>query len=716
MADTTPYPLSLSLSLLSDAIADRVSFAPLAAQIFGGEGSDGESDSGVEVEDPVLELGGGAEDSEEYSEEDASGEEGESESSEENDEEAEGGRRGKRVAAAKDGDVVGSRARRREAGTLLEKMERQSKFLEMKLKAEAGEDDSGDEEEEEGAAGADERGWGRNRKAYYQQGDAELDGEEEALEREEAEALRLQRQGAERLAASDFDLDLDGEGDEEPSAATPADLVALSAEERDELAGRDAPELTALLGELQESMSEVRNVVGPLLQQVREGELATERGLGFLEAKHLLLLAYCGHIVHYLRVKAEGGTVQGHPVVAQLVQLRAYLEKVRPIDKKLQHQVERLLRASSGRSGAGAGTGRGGGLGGDGDALRHRPNPGALVAKEGAAPGGSSDSEGSEEEGAAGGGRGVYKPPKIAPMAFGADDAGRGEGAGGLSKEAQRRARRGEYMRELAQELRGAPEEESLLPVGMRAGLAQRERERWRKRAAQEEDIFRRVDLSKSEKKRSRAAERAGLSGAALLDDLGEDIADIVAGVEAPRGGGGVGELWRSGAASGASRKRRGGSGDGDGPARESLGDRRARFDSARASRAVKGGGLGHERGQGRAERRGEEDEFYRGAKEASQVKKKAKKSKYAAPESHPPMAEAEAAGKRNISYEIEKNRGLTPHRNKALKNPRKKHRIKYGQAVVRRKGQVQEVRAQKEAYGGEATGVRGKLARSRKL
>ena len=79
-------------------------------------------------------------------------------------------------------------------------------------------------------------------------------------------------------------------------------------------------------------------------------------------------------------------------------------------------------------------------------------------------------------------------------------------------------------------------------------------------------------------------------------------------------------------------------------------------------------------------------------------------------------MAEAEAAGKRNISYEIEKNRGLTPHRPKTLKNPRKKHRIKYGQAVVRRKGQVQEVRAQKEAYGGEATGVRGKLARSRKL
>ena len=692
----------------------------MAPQVFGGEGSGGESDSDVELEDPVLGLGGSVSDEDDSSE--FSEEEGESDGvsgSEEEKEEGRGGRRGgEKARAVKDGDVVGSRARRREAGSLLEKMERQNKLMEMKLRAEAGEDDSGEEGEEEPAEG-DERGWGRNRKAYYQKGD-ELDGEEEALEREEAEALRLQRQGAERLAASDFDLELDEEEDEEgEGAGVPADLVALSAEEREALAGQDAPELAALLGELQESMSEVRNVVQPLLKQVREGGLVTERGLSFLEAKHLLLLAYCGHIVHYLLIKAEGGTIQGHPVVAQLVQLRAYLEKVKPIDKKLQHQVERLLRTSGADAGADAGEGAGDGIGAGGkgergDALRHRPNPEALVAKAGAAPGGS-DSEGSEgeEDGRApGGGRGVYRPPKIAPVAFEGPDGGE-RYDGGLSKEARRRARRGEYMRELAQELRGAPEEESLLPVGMRAGLAQRERERWRKRAAQEEDIFRRVDLSKAEKQRARAAERAGLSGAALLDDLGEDLADLVGGKER----GGVGELYRSGAVQGASRKRRGNTGDDDGPVREGLGTRRARFDSQRASRAAaEAGAEGRRRGSRAEPQRGEEDDFYRGAREASQAKKKAKKSKYAAPESHPPVAEAEAAGKRNISYEIEKNRGLTPHRSKALKNPRKKHRIKYGQAVVRRKGQVQEVRAQKETYGGEATGVRGKLTRSRKL
>lgn len=32
-------------------------------------------------------------------------------------------------------------------------------------------------------------------------------------------------------------------------------------------------------------------------------------------------------------------------------------------------------------------------------------------------------------------------------------------------------------------------------------------------------------------------------------------------------------------------------------------------------------------------------------------------------PELEPPLAEAEASGQRKITYEIEKNRGLTPHR-----------------------------------------------------
>lgn len=48
-----------------------------------------------------------------------------------------------------------------------------------------------------------------------------------------------------------------------------------------------------------------------------------------------------------------------------------------------------------------------------------------------------------------------------------------------------------------------------------------------------------------------------------------------------------------------------------------------------------------------------------------------------------------EEEGKRAITYQIAKNRGLTPYRKKELRNPRVKHRNKYRKATIRRKGAV---------------------------
>jgi U3 small nucleolar RNA-associated protein 3 len=45
--------------------------------------------------------------------------------------------------------------------------------------------------------------------------------------------------------------------------------------------------------------------------------------------------------------------------------------------------------------------------------------------------------------------------------------------------------------------------------------------------------------------------------------------------------------------------------------------------------------------------------------------------------------------GKRGITYQIAKNKGLTPHRKKEQRNPRVKHRNKYRKARICRKGQV---------------------------
>ena len=72
---------------------------------------------------------------------------------------------------------------------------------------------------------------------------------------------------------------------------------------------------------------------------------------------------------------------------------------------------------------------------------------------------------------------------------------------------------------------------------------------------------------------------------------------------------------------------------------------------------------------------------------------------------------------KRAASYEIMSNRGLTPHRKKSNRNPRVKKREAFAKAVVARKGQVREVvSGSTVAYGGEATGIKANLSRSRRI
>ncbi|XP_070195441.1 something about silencing protein 10-like isoform X2 [Littorina saxatilis] len=71
---------------------------------------------------------------------------------------------------------------------------------------------------------------------------------------------------------------------------------------------------------------------------------------------------------------------------------------------------------------------------------------------------------------------------------------------------------------------------------------------------------------------------------------------------------------------------------------------------------------------------------------------------------------------RRAITYQMEKNKGLTAHKKKEARNPRVKHRMKFRRAKIRRKGQVRDFKAHKNLYTGEVTGIRSGIIRSRKL
>ena len=72
--------------------------------------------------------------------------------------------------------------------------------------------------------------------------------------------------------------------------------------------------------------------------------------------------------------------------------------------------------------------------------------------------------------------------------------------------------------------------------------------------------------------------------------------------------------------------------------------------------------------------------------------------------------------GKRGITYQISQNKGLTPKRKKDQRNPRVKHRKKYGKAVKKYNKVVRPVEKELDRYGGERGGIKLRLSRSVKI
>ena len=74
----------------------------------------------------------------------------------------------------------------------------------------------------------------------------------------------------------------------------------------------------------------------------------TEHGLSYLELKYNLLASYCQFLSVFILLKLEGGTsLATHPVVDRLLYLKTLLERLRPLDQKLQYQVDKLLRTAA---------------------------------------------------------------------------------------------------------------------------------------------------------------------------------------------------------------------------------------------------------------------------------------------------------------------------------------------------------------------------------
>ncbi|KAI5614521.1 something about silencing protein 10 [Silurus asotus] len=112
---------------------------------------------------------------------------------------------------------------------------------------------------------------------------------------------------------------------------------------------------------------------------------------------------------------------------------------------------------------------------------------------------------------------------------------------------------------------------------------------------------------------------------------------------------------------------------------------------------------------------------FYKGIEERLKLKRKNKQLPedglmIEQEEEAQEQEEMDGEAKRGITYQMAKNKGLTPKRKKIDRNPRVKHREKFRRAKIRRKGQVLQVRREETRYSGELSGIRAGIKKSIKL
>lgn len=301
---------------------------------------------------------------------------------------------------------------------------------------------------------------------------------------------------------------------------------------------KEAPQLIALLKEMKQGLDNVRSKVQALTEKVKANRYPTADGISYLEAKHLLLLTYCQSIVYYLLRKAKGFSIEGHPIVRSLVEIRLFLEKIQPIDKKHQYQIQKLTKAADGvpenvgsdekKSDSTQKT--------EEDLLKFRPNPDMLI----------KNSDETNDDGRVG----PYKPPKIAPTIMPEEKSSR-EVRNKMRREERSLldARKSDYVREMRDDLEGRPEEVREI-VGTESREVSRYIEKMNEQHRLEEEHFIRVPVTRLDKKKEKHLKKSRNGLAGLTDGFYDEIKSL-------HQEGDAGEDWTGGFANNGSSKGR---------------------------------------------------------------------------------------------------------------------------------------------------------------
>ncbi|KAJ4821754.1 Something about silencing protein 10 [Rhynchospora pubera] len=547
------------------------------------------------------------------------------------------------------------------------KIARQAKYLKQKF---GGGEDEMDDDEDENDQQINNKSWGGRKNIYYNADTADSEirsSDEELPKEEEAEVLRIQREKARSLSMADLGLqdddDVESDYDKKSQGGLQddkskgkskwdtldasyeeikKDVGALSEEEQMDVVFSSAPELIGLLSELNEAIDQLNEV------KADDGKVNGEDNMGKAavkqsEAKEALLLMYCQAICFFLLLKSEGLPVRDHPVIGRLVEIKNMLQKLKEIEERNPFPTEQTMNLSKR----------------------------ADTHKIGVAQ--------------------VYQQQEKLLEMVSRDEV----------KLLEAKINQQQPVKETA--IQKAKQQDQDVKIGsqslemlkIRANLEAKLREKG-------------LYSSKTKLKKSLSTNPTNRNFASI-DDFDDEVQNAKSSSKSK-----LSQIVLNKA-----KKVKFASGDDDLPKRDDIGERRRKHELRVLGKI--GADNDNEDDGNHDDRDGNddeevlddddddasEDEFYNQTKR-KHVEKLITRQQLNSMKQIVPSEEAEqqADGKRQISYQMNKNKGLTRHRKKDLKNPRKKYRAKHSKWEKRRKGQVRDIRHASGSYGGESSGI----------
>ena len=113
---------------------------------------------------------------------------------------------------------------------------------------------------------------------------------------------------------------------------------------------KDIESCSALLDDIKswvlDSTKQLQIIKSKIKEMEKSGsDSSKSNNFQYIDVKSMLLLNYCMSLQYYTLLKVQGKDLESHQIFERLAYLRLLIEKLKPLDKKIEYQIQKLLKS-----------------------------------------------------------------------------------------------------------------------------------------------------------------------------------------------------------------------------------------------------------------------------------------------------------------------------------------------------------------------------------